>query len=209
MKNIMVKVVSLIIMFNIFVAIIVSLVISHTVQVPKNGWVLEKGNRYYYENGKMKTDCWVKTPTGHRYYFDQNGKIKTGWIQIGQDRYYSSENGKMKTGWIQVGTPWYYLGEDGKMKTGVLKLGNKYYNLNKDGRLFIGWQYIDSDFGRYLTEEQKYIFISNYITALKFDKHGDIQSYIENGKEKNIYGNKTMELENFINDLKLISVLNY
>lgn len=205
----MVKVISLILMFNIFVAIIVSLVISHLVQVQKNGWVLEKGNRYYYENGKMKTDCWVKTPNGHRYYFDQNGKMKTGWIQIGQDRYYSSENGKMKTGWIQVGTPWYYMGEDGKMKTGVLKFANKYYNLHKDGRLYIGWQYIDSDFGQYLTEEQKYILISNYITALKFDRHGDIKSYIENGNEKNIYGNKTMKLEKFINDLKLISVLNY
>lgn len=196
------KVIFSILIFIMFTASMVFFSISHADHVRQNGWIEEKGNRYYYENGNKKTDCWMKSPTGHRYYFDKTGRMKTGWIQIEQDRYYLGKTGKMKTGWIQIGTPWYYLGEDGKMKTGILKLKNKYYNLNIDGRLFIGWQYIDHDFGQYLTEEQKKIFSSNYITALKFDKHGNIESYIENNSEKNIYGNKTIGLENFINDLE-------
>ena len=203
------KVIFLILMSTMFTAPIVSPAISHTAQVQQNGWVQEKGNWYYYKNGNKKIDCWVVFPTGHRYYFDKTGRMKTGWIQIGQDRYYLGKSGKMKTGWIQIGTPWYYLDEDGKMKTGILKLTNKYYNLNKDGKLFIGWQYINHDFGQCLTEEQKNIFSSNYITALKFDKHGDIKSYIENGKEKNIHGDKTIGLENFINDLKNYRISGY
>ncbi|MGE7940073.1 N-acetylmuramoyl-L-alanine amidase family protein [Bacillus paramycoides] len=196
------KVIYPIAMLIIFTATIVFYFIFQTEQVRPNGWVHEKGSRYYYENGKMKIDCWVKSPTGDRYYFDTDGKMKTGWVKTGEDRYYLGKNGKMKTGWIKVGTPWYYLGEDGKMKTGILKHSDKYYNLNKEGRLFIGWQYINSDFGQYLTEDQKSTFSINDITALKFDKYGNVISYLEKRNEKKIYGNKTMGLDSFVNDLK-------
>lgn len=196
------KVIFSIIMLILVTAVIVSQSIFHTEHVRNNGWVHEKGKRYYYENGKMKADCWVKSPTGHRYYFDTNGKMKTGWIKIEEDLYYLDKSGKMKTGWIKVGTPWYYLGEDGKVKNGILKDANKYYNLNKEGRLFIGWQYINHDFGKYLTEEQKSTFILNNITALKFDKQGNITSYVEKENEKKVYGNKEMGLDSFIDVLK-------
>lgn len=196
------KVIFLIVIFTIFAAAIIFYFIFQTEQISPNGWVHKKGNRYYYENGKMKIDCWVKSPTGDRYYFDKNGKMKTGWVKIDEDQYYLGKNGKMKTGWIKVGTPWYYLGDDGKIKNGLLECSDKYYNLNEEGRLFIGWQYINSDFGKYLTENQKNIFNIYNITALKFDKYGNLVSYIEKRNEKKIYANKTKGLDSFINDLK-------
>ncbi|HDR7367080.1 N-acetylmuramoyl-L-alanine amidase family protein [Bacillus toyonensis] len=191
-----------IVMFITLTAAIGSYFIFQTEQVRPNGWVHEKGSRYYYENGKMKIDCWMKSPTGDRYYFDTDGKMKIGWVKSGEDRYYFGKSGKMKTGWIKVGTPWYYLGDDGKMKAGALKHSDKYYSLDKQGRLFIGWQYINSDFGQYLTKDQKSNFSINDITALKFDKYGNVIAYLEKRNEKKTYGNKTMGLDSFVNDLK-------
>ncbi|MEM5662855.1 hypothetical protein AAHB62_31190 [Bacillus cereus] len=88
------------------------------------------------------------------------------------------------------------------MTTGTLKHSDKYYSLDKQGRLFIGWQYINSDFGKYITEDQKSTFSINDITALKFDKYGNVISYLEKINEKKINGNKIMGLDSFVNDLK-------
>ena len=193
----------------IFIVAILFYFTFQTEQVGPNGWVHKNGDRYYFENGEKKTSCWMNSPTGDRYYFDKDGKMKTGWIKINEYAYYLGDDGKMKTGWIKDGIPWYYLGDDGKMKTGILKYRDKYYNLNKEGELFIGLQFINGDFGRYLTENQKNIFIINNITAVKFDRYGNITSYLEKRNEKKIYRNKATGLDSFINDLKNHHIISY
>lgn len=130
MKNVIYPIV----MFIAFTAAIVSYFIFQTEQVRLNGWVHEKGGRYYYENGKMKIDCWVKSPTGDRYYFDTDGKMTTGWVKLV----------KIDTIWVKrknenwLDKSWNSMvlfGEDGKMTTGTLKHSDKYYSLDKQGRL--------------------------------------------------------------------------
>lgn len=52
---------------------------------------------------------------GYWYWFDKDGKMKTGWIQLAGSWYFCKETGEMKTGWVQDNGAWYYLGGDGKL----------------------------------------------------------------------------------------------
>ena len=70
------------------------------------------------------------------------------WKEEG--RKYYGDDGKAKTGWIQVEGKWYYLDKStGNMKTGwLLDTNNKWYFLNTTtgntlGEMLIGWQWID------------------------------------------------------------------
>ena len=70
------------------------------------------------------------------------------WKEEG--RKYYGDDGKAKTGWIQVEGKWYYLDKStGNMKTGwLLDANNKWYFLNTTtgntlGEMLIGWQWID------------------------------------------------------------------
>ena len=58
----------------------------------KNGWVISKGKRYYYVNGKKVTNTW-KTISKKRYYFGADGAAKTGWYSIGSKSYYFTATG--------------------------------------------------------------------------------------------------------------------
>ena len=70
------------------------------------------------------------------------------WKEEG--RKYYGDDGKAKTGWIQVEGKWYYLDKStDNMKTGwLLDANNKWYFLNTTtgntlGEMLIGWQWID------------------------------------------------------------------
>ena len=70
------------------------------------------------------------------------------WKEEG--RKYYGDDGKAKTGWVQVEGKWYYLDKStGNMKTGwLLDTNNKWYFLNTTtgntlGEMLIGWQWID------------------------------------------------------------------
>ncbi len=123
---------------------------------PKNGFVTENGDTYYYINGvkqngliKIKTDTYYfdkdgKMETGlikvsgSTYYFNKDGKMKTGLIKISGSTYYFNKDGKMKTGLIKVSGNTYYFDKDGKMKTGLIKISGSTYYFNKDGKMKTG-----------------------------------------------------------------------
>lgn len=76
------------------------------------------------------------------YYFDNTGKMKSGWIYYCGQWYYLNEvsnnkgyYGAMLTGWQQLKycnkTDWYYFNSSGAMKTGWIQLNNKWYYLNE------------------------------------------------------------------------------
>lgn len=94
-----------------------------------------------------------KTDKGTKYS-DESGKYVTGWQTIGQNKYYFTEDGIMKTGllktktatycfyksgkmvissWITLGKNKYYFGADGKAKTGTVIIGSKQYTFDKSG----------------------------------------------------------------------------
>jgi beta-lactamase superfamily II metal-dependent hydrolase len=104
----------------------------------ENGWVYKNPQGDYAKgwaqlnwNGKVD---W--------YFFDNNGKMKSGWIFNGGKWYYLNEKsdskgyyGTMLTGWQQVKycnkTDRYYFDKSGAMKTGWIQLGGKWYYLNE------------------------------------------------------------------------------
>lgn len=45
---------------------------------------------------------WLTDTDGHRYYFNKDGIMQTGWITLGKKRYYLDEDGIMQTGTITV-----------------------------------------------------------------------------------------------------------
>ena len=70
------------------------------------------------------------------------------WKEEG--RKYYGDDGKAKTGWVQIEGKWYYFDKStGNMKTGwLLDTNNKWYFLNTTtgntlGEMLIGWQWID------------------------------------------------------------------
>lgn len=104
----------------------------------ENGWVYKNPQGDYAKgwaqlswNGKVD---W--------YFFDNNGKMKSGWIFNSGKWYYLNEKsdskgyyGTMLTGWQQVKycnkTDWYYFDKSGAMRTGWIQLGGKWYYLNE------------------------------------------------------------------------------
>ena len=66
---------------------------------------------------------------------DNNGKMVTGWIDLGNQRYFLSPSGAMKTGWINENNTWYYLNNSGAMSKGVININNTSYYLDENGKM--------------------------------------------------------------------------
>lgn len=101
--------------------------------INKSGWnkVNEKWT-YNDDYGNQLKNTWFYDRNYNKtYYFDNDGYMKTGWLQLGMDWYYLNSAGAMETGWININNKFYYLNYDGKMKTGWFKDSDgKYYYLN-------------------------------------------------------------------------------
>ena len=67
------------------------------------------------ENGVWTPDG-TNWKFGHRYYFNKDGIMQTGWITLGKKRYYLDEDGIMQTGTITVNGKKYTLAADGSLK---------------------------------------------------------------------------------------------
>ena len=100
---------------------------------------------------------WKKEDDGW-YYYNNDGSLKTGWLQIGETYYYLDDNdpehpgrmacdekktingynyffntsGAMQTGWVRRPEGWYYAYPGGNQQFGWLQIGNNYYYLDKN-----------------------------------------------------------------------------
>jgi 2',3'-cyclic-nucleotide 2'-phosphodiesterase (5'-nucleotidase family) len=155
----------------------------------KNGWVVEEGHTYYYENGKKVTG-W-KVIKASKYYFNKDGVMQTGWQTIAKKKYYFGKDGIMRTGWQTINKKKYYFDKNGAMQTGWAKIGKKKYYFDKNGAMQTGWAKIG---------KKKYYFDKNggmqtgwaKIGKKKyyFDKNGAMQTgWAKIGKKK-YYFNK-------------------
>ncbi len=107
---------------------------------PRNGWIQEGENKYYYKDNKVTTG-WQQIDNKW-YYMDSDGAMTTGWQQIGGKWYYMSSDGVMTTGWQKVGGKWYYMSSGGVMTTGWQQIGGKWYYMSSGGVMTTGWQQI-------------------------------------------------------------------
>ena len=137
----------------------------------KEGWKVEGGKTYYYENGqKIKG---AKKIDGSWYYFNTStGVMHTGWRTIGKDKayyhtdgklalgstkisgswYYFKNDGLMHTGWRTIGKDKAYYHTDGKLALGSTKISRLWYYFKNDGLMHIGWRTIGKDKAYYHTD---------------------------------------------------------
>ncbi|MGU8761523.1 cell wall-binding protein [Clostridium perfringens] len=90
---------------------------------------------YIDESGVLKTG--YQTINGKDYYFDYDGKMVTGVVNIGgvigePNFYCFDNNGELfkKEGWKKINEKWYYLNEDGSLVNGWKNSGSDWYYLN-------------------------------------------------------------------------------
>ncbi len=82
-----------------------------------SAWSQSAGGWQYKENGTPVKDAWrflSYNGVSYWYYFDGNGMMKTGWIDLNGSRYYlypvsDGHMGRMLIGWNLIEGVWYYF----------------------------------------------------------------------------------------------------
>lgn len=110
---------------------------------PKQGWVQDKGNWFYYDQQGRQKSGWVQVG-GAWYYLASDGKMQTGWVNQGGIWYYLNGSGAMQTGWLNQSGTWYYLNGSGAMQTGWLSLSGTWYYLTSSGAMKTGWYQVST-----------------------------------------------------------------
>ena len=97
---------------------------------PKNSWAVM--NVVSYDAlGQVKV-------VSNKYFFDENGKMLTGWLtdSIGNkyflDNSMTNDMGKMSVGWKQIENSWYYFNADGTMLINAMTPDG--YTIGSDGK---------------------------------------------------------------------------
>lgn len=106
---------------------------------------------YYYGKDGKATVSKFKTIEENTYYFDSDGRMVTGLVDIDGATYYFGgyQDGIMKKGWVELEagadshdeeTSWYYFDSNGQMVKNQVdkKIGGSYYTF-QDGKMVTGW----------------------------------------------------------------------
>lgn len=160
----------------------------------KYGWHKEGTNWQYYYQGKRKKDGWFHM-AGHVYYLGKNGALE-GWQTIDNNRYYFDDKGRMQTGFVKIGWKRYLFDEDGVLQmttteqgvtideNGVCHIKKGWYQ-NRKGKYF--YRNSDGSIAKnkwITTKGKKYYVGSNGIRVTGFRKI----------KKKKYYFNKKGEM---------------
>ena len=128
---------------NIYLGISVSPNVSDSINkvIKPNQWVIVNGRwRYNDSLGNYLKDTWFYDDNyGSYFYFNDNGNMKTGWIEYKGNDYYLNSKGEMQTGWLFYENEWYYLDYNGAMRKGWIMDQDKWYYLRMDGTMATGW----------------------------------------------------------------------
>ncbi|MDO4265490.1 MAG: discoidin domain-containing protein [Eubacteriales bacterium] len=104
----------------------------------------ETGWTFRLTDGTAAVSRWIYTNWNREYgwyFFDENGLMKTGWIELDGETYYlnpESEGirGRMITGWKQIEGKWYYFSDVSDGKRGRMLKGTETpdgYQVGADG----------------------------------------------------------------------------
>ena len=107
---------------------------SKNIIILKNGWITENDNKYYYNNGSYLTN-W-QTIDGKKYYFDEEGVMQKGIIEIDGNKYlFGVNSGMLYTNGLAT-TPdkkTYYTNSEGIIQTGWQTINGKKYYFDEEG----------------------------------------------------------------------------
>ncbi len=111
----------------------------------KGRWVQDEKGWYFRRNdGSYPKSGWSKLywlGKEYWYYFDENGYMKLGWMDVNGNRYYlnpviGTNSGKMLTGWQLIDQKWYYFSTEQGAKEGSLLRNTvtpDHYPVDQDG----------------------------------------------------------------------------
>lgn len=63
------------------------------------GWIKKSGKRYYYKDGVMKKNCWLRVNGKRTYFLEKDGSMAVGKVKISGKEYEFGENGKLISNW--------------------------------------------------------------------------------------------------------------
>lgn len=78
-------------------------------------WMPSGSNWTFLVDGVPYTG-WLNDTDGHRYYFNSDGIMETGWTDVENKRYYFDADGIMQTGDVTYKDKTYHLLEDGSLE---------------------------------------------------------------------------------------------
>ena len=103
-------------------------------------WVEEQSWRYLNEDGTYKQDDWLTDSAGKTYYFDHEGRMVTGWLDLTSDGnedeadvYFFDSSGVMVKGLCEIGGRLYLFSDDGSLYTGIRTIGGIELLFGRDG----------------------------------------------------------------------------
>lgn len=94
---------------------------------------------FFYDNqGKIKYG-WIKDKTSW-YYLDKSDEENPGAMlsnckaDVGNDTYFFDESGAMQIGWVKKAEGWYYANQNGAMQTGWKYINKRWYYLDGENK---------------------------------------------------------------------------
>ena len=106
-------------------------------------WKTVNGKKYCYVNNQRVTG--ERQIGGHWYYFDGNGVMQTGFVNLGSKTVYYNSDGQMLYGEQKINNAWYYFDTiTGARITGFYNLPGKTVYYGSDGQMRYGEQKINN-----------------------------------------------------------------
>ena len=120
-------------------------------------WKTVNGKKYCYVNNQRVTG--ERQIGGHWYYFDGNGVMQTGFVNLGSKTVYYNSDGQMLYGEQKINNAWYCFDTiTGARVTGFYNLSGKIYYYGIDGKKRFGeqrindaWYCFDTSTGKMIT----------------------------------------------------------
>ena len=96
------------------VLLLVCMLFSLPVCVQAQGWSRQGDKWYYYYDDSEKYTDGIYEIGGKKYYFDESGVMRTGWVELKysydgeswSDWYYADGSGVLTQGWKKIGSNW-------------------------------------------------------------------------------------------------------
>lgn len=148
-----------------------------TASMTVTGWVSDEyGWKYVLSDGTEAVSSFQYID-GNWYYFDENGYMAAGWVNVDGTYYYMNDSGVMQAGkWIKDNDKWYYLNDDGSMAVNTWEqLGGYWFYCGPNGDMLRS-TWIDVDGKSYYLQEDGVMATNTVIEGYSIGPDGALEN---------------------------------